>query len=132
MFIELFKIKKFLMCNIVIRLYFLIGTVRGCTSDIPERIMNQLNKEAMGKERFCKNMTIIELGPDSKSIAVAMCACNTTNCNLGPPKQQAQDEEMIGATMPQTKMTSILPLTGLLINQCTLIEFNNSTRCIFK
>ena len=83
--------------------------------------MNQLNKEAMGKERFCKNMTMIELGPESKSIAVAMCACNTTNCNLGPPKQQNQDDQMIGATMPQIEMTSILPLTGLLINQVTFI-----------
>ena len=94
--------------------------------------MNQLNKEGMGKDRFCKNMTMIELGPDSKSTAVAMCACNTTNCNLGPPKQQDQDDQMIGATMPQSEMTSTLPLTGLLINQHTLIEFNNSTRCIFK
>ena len=111
---------------------FLKGTVRGCTSDIPERVMNQLNKEGMGNDRLCKNLTMIELGPDSKSSAVAMCACNTTNCNLGPPKQQDQDDQMIGATMPQSEMTSILPLTGLLINQHTLIEFNNSTRCIFK
>ena len=98
---------------------FLIGTARGCTSDIPERVMKQLNQEGMGKDQFCKSMNLIELGPDSKSTAVAMCACNTTNCNLGPPNQQNHDDQMIGATMPQIEISSTLPLTGLLINQCT-------------
>ena len=99
---------------------------RGCTSEIPERVMKQLNKDEMETDKFCNNMTTIKLGPDSTSSAVAMCACNSTNCNLGPPNQQ-EDDEMIGAMMPQTEIPNTLPLTGLLINQCTLIELNAST-----
>ena len=95
----------------------LSGTARGCTSDIPDRVMSQLHQDGMEKDIHCKNMTTVKLGPESTSIAVAMCACNTTNCNLGPPNQKDEDDQLIGAMMPQTEIASTLPLTGLMIDQ---------------
>ena len=78
--------------------------------------MKQLNEENFENDKHCTTLTMIELGPDSTSTAVAMCACNTTNCNLGPN----HDDDMIGAMMPQTEISNILPFTGLLrlINYC--------------
>ena len=95
----------------------LSGTARGCTSKIPEKVMSQLHQEGMERDNNCNNMTTVKLGPESTSIAVAMCACNTTNCNLGPPNQESEDDQLIGAMMPQTEIASTLPLTGLLIDQ---------------
>ena len=97
--------------------FILSGTARGCTSDIPDRVMSQLHQEGMEGDSNCNNMTTVQLGPESTSIAVAMCACNTTNCNLGPPNQENEDAELIGAMMPQTEIASTLPLTGLLVDQ---------------
>ena len=93
--------------------------------------MKQLNQDGIEMDKFCNNMTTIDLGPDSTSSAVAMCACNSTNCNFGPPKKQ-NDDEMIGAMMPQTEIPNTLPLTGLLIDQCTIIELSDSTHRFLK
>ena len=101
---------------------FALGTARGCTDSIPENVMKQLNQGNSETDKLCTNMTMIELGPESKSTAVAMCVCNHSNCNLGPTRRQ--DDEMIGAMMPQTEVPDVLPLTGLLINQDLPINFD--------
>ena len=89
---------------------------------IPENVMKQLNQAKFETDKSCKNMARIELGPDSTSTAVAMCACTTSNCNLGPTNRHYDD--MIGAMMPQTEMTNVLPLIGVLINQDLPIRFD--------
>ena len=71
--------------------------------------MIQLNQENFGIDKRCMSMTMIDVGPDSTTKAVAMCACNSTNCNLGPNN----DAGMIGAMMTQTATTNILSFTGL-------------------
>lgn len=68
--------------------------------------MKQLKPENFEKDKDCSTLTNIELGPDSMPMAVAMCACNTTNCNLGVKP------EMIGATMPPT-ITPSISATGV-------------------
>ena len=84
--------------------------------------MKQLNQGNFETDKHCTNMTMIELGPESTTTAVAMCACNTSNCNLGPTKRD--DGDMIGAMMPHTEMADGLPLTGMLINQDLSITFD--------
>jgi len=101
---------------------FALGTARGCMEKIPENVMKQLNQGNFETDKRCTNMTMIELGTESKSTLVEMCACNNSNCNLGPTRRQ--DDDMIGAMMPQTEMPDILPLTGLLINQDLPISFD--------
>ena len=84
--------------------------------------MIQLNQENFGIDKRCMSMTMIDVGPDSTTKAVAMCACNTSNCNLGPTSRH--DVDMIGAMMPHTEMADGLPLTGMLINQDLSITFD--------
>ena len=77
--------------------------------------MKQLDQQRIVSDKYCSNMTSLELGPGSTSNSVDMCVCKTSNCNLGPKEGPDYDDNMIGAVMPATEISN--DTTGLLINQ---------------